>query len=130
MQAFVEVDIQIWIFLTSALVASEWSALRLGHTIPRGRDIGTHWIGWMGHRTDLDDVEYKQFCPHWGPYLRRCLLRGGGYIDMTVISYAYFCFFKSKSRRVRSACCLHILLLLLGIGSVNRLPRQRIHMKQ
>jgi hypothetical protein len=29
------------------------------------RAIGTHWIGgWVGPRTDLDDVEKRKSCPH------------------------------------------------------------------
>jgi hypothetical protein len=38
-------DIQIHVLLTSELVGSEWSALRLWRFT-----TGTHWIGsWVGH---------------------------------------------------------------------------------
>jgi hypothetical protein len=47
------VDIQIHIFLTSALAASEWSASRPSRFTP-----GTHWIGgWVDSRAGLDDLE-------------------------------------------------------------------------
>jgi hypothetical protein len=45
-------DVQIHIFLTSALVEGEWSASRPGRVTP-----GTQWIGgWVGPRASLKDV--------------------------------------------------------------------------
>jgi hypothetical protein len=45
------------IFLTSALVVGEWSALYHGHFTP-----SIHWIGGcMGPRTGLDDMEKNKF---------------------------------------------------------------------
>jgi hypothetical protein len=43
-------------FLTSALDGSEWSASRLGRTLPPWeRNPGTHWIeGWVGRGAGLD----------------------------------------------------------------------------
>jgi hypothetical protein len=46
--------------MASALVASEWSALRLGRFIPGRRAPGTHWIG-LGPRTGMDAVEKRTF---------------------------------------------------------------------
>jgi hypothetical protein len=57
MKAYGRVDVQFHIFLTSALVGSEWLALPSGKRVP-----GTHWIGgWLDPRTGLDDVQKRQF---------------------------------------------------------------------
>jgi hypothetical protein len=51
------VDVQIHIFLTSALVGSGWSASRPCHYTP-----GTHFIGgWVDPRAGLDDMEKWKF---------------------------------------------------------------------
>jgi hypothetical protein len=56
------VDVYIHIFLTSSLLAGEWSASRPGRFTPRERAPGTHWIGgWVNPRTGLDDVEKRKF---------------------------------------------------------------------
>jgi hypothetical protein len=61
MKAYGGVDVYINIFLTSALVGGEWSALLPGCFIP-GETPGTHWIGgWVGLRAGLDDVEKRKF---------------------------------------------------------------------
>jgi hypothetical protein len=40
----------------------EWLTSRPSRITPRERAPGTHWIGgWMGPRTDLDDVKKRQF---------------------------------------------------------------------
>jgi hypothetical protein len=50
------------VFLTSALVGGEWSALRYGRFNPGERACSTHWIeGWVGPRASLDNVEKKKF---------------------------------------------------------------------
>jgi hypothetical protein len=55
------VDVQIHIFLTLALVGVGWLASRPGRFTPGKRSPSTHWIGgWMGPRTDLDDVERRK----------------------------------------------------------------------
>jgi hypothetical protein len=47
MKAYWGVDVQLHVFLTSALDGCEWSASRLGRFALRE----THWIGgWVGHR--------------------------------------------------------------------------------
>jgi hypothetical protein len=58
MKAYVGVDMQIHICLTSALVGGEWSASRPRRFTPEKGAPSTHWIrGWM------DDVEKKKFLP-------------------------------------------------------------------
>jgi hypothetical protein len=60
MKVYGGVDVQIHIFLTSALVGSQWSALRPCRFIP-GETPGSHWIGgWMDPRASLDDVEERK----------------------------------------------------------------------
>jgi hypothetical protein len=62
MKAYGGVDVQIHIFLTSALVRGEWSASRPGRFTPEERAPGTHWIGgWVNPRAGLDDVEKWKF---------------------------------------------------------------------
>jgi hypothetical protein len=62
MKAHGGMDVQIHIFLTSALVGSEWSTSRPGRFNPGERVPGTHWIGgWVGPRTGLDEVEKRKF---------------------------------------------------------------------
>jgi hypothetical protein len=57
MKAYGRVNVQIHIFLTSALGGGEWSASRPGRFTPGERALRTHWIGWLGSRAGLDDVE-------------------------------------------------------------------------
>jgi hypothetical protein len=58
MKAYVGVDVQIYIFLTSALDGGESSASRPGRFTPGEIAPGTHWIGsWVDPRTGLEDVE-------------------------------------------------------------------------
>jgi hypothetical protein len=58
MKTYGGVDVQIHVFLTSALVRGEWSASRHGRITPGKRAPGTHWIGdWVGPRAGLDDTE-------------------------------------------------------------------------
>jgi hypothetical protein len=61
------VDIQIHIFLTSALVGGEWSDSRLGRFNAEKDAPVTRWIErWVDPRTGLDDVEKeKKSCPYW-----------------------------------------------------------------
>jgi hypothetical protein len=60
MKVCVEVDVEIHIFLTSALVGGEWSASRPGSFIP-GKDPPVHIgqeVGWT--RASLGDVEQRK----------------------------------------------------------------------
>jgi hypothetical protein len=62
MKAYKGVDIYIHIFLTSALVGTEWSASRPRSFTSGERAPGTHWIGgWVDPRVGLDDVEKRKF---------------------------------------------------------------------
>jgi hypothetical protein len=55
-------DVQIHIFLTSALAGGEWSASRPGRFTAEESAPGTHWIeGWAGLRPSPDDVEKRKF---------------------------------------------------------------------
>jgi hypothetical protein len=55
-----EVDVQIHIFLTSALIGG--GQLQAPAALPEGRAPGTHWIGgWVGPKACLDDVEKRKF---------------------------------------------------------------------
>jgi hypothetical protein len=60
MKAYGGVDVQIHIFLTSALVGGEWSTSRPGSFTPGEEAPRTHCIaGWLGPRAGLDDVKRK-----------------------------------------------------------------------
>jgi hypothetical protein len=60
MTAYGRVDVQIHVFLTSALLGGECSASCFGRITPGERAPGTHWKGgWMGPRTGLDDMKRK-----------------------------------------------------------------------
>jgi hypothetical protein len=64
MKTYERVDVQTHVFLTSALVAGEWSASRHGRFTAGERAPGTHWIGgWVGPRAGLDDMEKWKFFP-------------------------------------------------------------------
>jgi hypothetical protein len=58
MKAYVGLDVQTHVFLTSALVGGEWSVSRPGSFTPREKAPGTHWLGgWVEPRAGLDDME-------------------------------------------------------------------------
>jgi hypothetical protein len=58
MKAYGEVEVQVRVSLTSALVGGEWSVSRPGRFTPGERVPGTRWIGgWVDPRTGLGDVE-------------------------------------------------------------------------
>jgi hypothetical protein len=58
MKAYGVVDVEIHIFLSSALAGGEWSVSRPCRFTPGDRAPGTHWIGdWVDPRTGLDDME-------------------------------------------------------------------------
>jgi hypothetical protein len=57
MKTYEGVHVSIHVFLTSALVRSEWSASRPSRFTPGERVPGTHWIGgWVDLRAGLDDI--------------------------------------------------------------------------
>jgi hypothetical protein len=49
---------------------SEWSASRPDRFTPTERASSTHWIGWVGPRTGLDDMEKRKFLTLPGLELR------------------------------------------------------------
>jgi hypothetical protein len=54
------VDVWVHVFLTSAVVGSDWSASRPSHS-----PSGTHWIGsWVGPRTGPDEEERSKSFPY------------------------------------------------------------------
>jgi hypothetical protein len=62
MKAYWGVDVQIHIFLTSALAGGECSPSRPGRFTPGETAPGTHWIGdWVDPRPGLDDMEKRLF---------------------------------------------------------------------
>jgi hypothetical protein len=71
MKAYGGGDVEIHIFLNSALVWGQWSTSRPGRFTPRERAPGTHSIGgWVDPRTGLDDVEKRKFLTLPGLELR------------------------------------------------------------
>jgi hypothetical protein len=71
MKAHKGVDIQIHIFLTSALVGGDWSASRPSRFTPGERAPGTHWKGgWLSPKTGLEDVEKRKVLTLLGLKLR------------------------------------------------------------
>jgi hypothetical protein len=71
MKAYGGVDLQILIFLTSAVVRGEWSASRTGRFTPGERAPGTHWIGGcVVPRAGLDNVKKRKFLTLPGLVLR------------------------------------------------------------
>jgi hypothetical protein len=57
MKMYGGVYVKIHVYLTSALVGVERSALHSSHFTPRERAPDTHWIGGsMGPRVGLDDI--------------------------------------------------------------------------
>jgi hypothetical protein len=65
------VDVKIHIFLTSALVAGEWSTSHTGRFTPGERGHGAHWRGgWVDLRAGLDDLEKRKFLTLQGLELR------------------------------------------------------------
>jgi hypothetical protein len=62
MKEYGGMDIQIHVFLSSALVGRKWSASGHGSLTPGETAPGTHCIaGWVGPRTGLDDVKKRKF---------------------------------------------------------------------
>jgi hypothetical protein len=62
MKTYGVVDVQIHIFLISALAGGEWSASCPGRFTPGETAPGTHWIGgWVDPRAGLNDMEKMKF---------------------------------------------------------------------
>jgi hypothetical protein len=57
MKTYWGVEVEVHIFLTSALDGGQWSASRPGRFTLGERAPGTHWVGgWVGTRAVLDAV--------------------------------------------------------------------------
>jgi hypothetical protein len=68
MMVYGGVEVEIHVFLTSALDASEWSASRSCHFSPEERAHGTYWIeGWVGPRAGRNDTEASSVLPMLSP---------------------------------------------------------------
>jgi hypothetical protein len=62
MKVYGGVDVQIHIFLTSALVGGKWSASRPGLFTPEERAPRIPWIqGWVDPRAGVDNMEKRKF---------------------------------------------------------------------
>jgi hypothetical protein len=60
MKTYGGVDVEIHVFLASALVGSEWSASHPGRFVSEKGATGTRWIeGWVGPKAGLHDVQKK-----------------------------------------------------------------------
>jgi hypothetical protein len=71
MKAYGGVDVQIHIFLTSALAGGEWSTWRPWCFTPGETAPGVHWLGgWVVPKVGLDDVEKRKFLTLPGLELR------------------------------------------------------------
>jgi hypothetical protein len=58
METYVEVNVQINVFLTSEIVGSEWSASRPCSFTTEERVSDIHWLGgWVGPRAGLNVME-------------------------------------------------------------------------
>jgi hypothetical protein len=66
MKAYGGVDVEIHIFLTSALAGVEGSASRPRHCTPEEIVPSTPWIGgWVGPRTSMEVVVDITFFSYW-----------------------------------------------------------------
>jgi len=55
-------EVQIDVFLNSALDGGEWSASRPSHISPGERNPGSHWIeGWVVFRAGVGAVAKRKF---------------------------------------------------------------------
>jgi hypothetical protein len=71
MKTYGGVDVQIHLFLTSALVGGNWSASLTSRFTLEERAPSTHWIGvWVFPRAGLYDVEKRKFLTLPGRELR------------------------------------------------------------
>jgi hypothetical protein len=71
MKAYGEVDVYIQVFLTSALVGSQWSASRLGRFTSGEKSPRIHLKGgWVDSRTGLDDANKRKILTLPGLELR------------------------------------------------------------
>jgi hypothetical protein len=87
MKTYWGVDVQIHVFLTSAVAGGELSASHPSRFTPGESAPGTHWIGgWVGPRTSLINMEKRKFLTLPGLELRplRCQPIASRYTDWTI----------------------------------------------
>jgi hypothetical protein len=92
MKAYDGVDVQIHILLTSALVACEWSASRLGRFTP-GKEPVCHWMEYLVEPTaGVDDVVKRKFLTPTGTRTRTLgrVIRKAVAISTTLSRLPYF----------------------------------------
>jgi hypothetical protein len=71
MKAYGGMDVQIYIFLTLALVGGEWSVSSPSRFTPGERVPATHWIGgWVEPRAGQNDMKMWKFLTPPGLELR------------------------------------------------------------
>jgi hypothetical protein len=71
MKKYGGVDVQIYIFMISALVRGEWWDSRLSRFTPEKKKTGSHWIGGcMDLGAGSDNVEKRKFLTLPGLELR------------------------------------------------------------
>jgi hypothetical protein len=71
MKTYGGVDVQIHVFLISALARGEWTASRPGRFTPGEMVRGTNWIGGrVGYRAGVDVAEKRKFLTLPGLELR------------------------------------------------------------
>jgi hypothetical protein len=64
MKAYGGMDVQIHVFLTSALAGNDVTASRPSRFTPGERALSTYWIGgWMAPRNAPDGMEKRKFLP-------------------------------------------------------------------
>jgi hypothetical protein len=62
MKTYAAVVVEIYVFVTSALVGVEWSASRTGRFTPGEKAPGTQWTGgWVGPRAGLGLAKKRKF---------------------------------------------------------------------
>jgi hypothetical protein len=65
MKTYGGMNVLIQVFLTSAVVGSEWSASRPGHFTTAERNRVTHLTGgWVGPEIGLNDMERRKSYPY------------------------------------------------------------------
>jgi len=61
MKMYAEVEVELDVFLTSAMDWGEWPAGHSSHFTPRERAPSTHWLEeWVGSRASLDTVAKRK----------------------------------------------------------------------
>jgi hypothetical protein len=117
MKAYGGVDVYIHIFLTSALAGGECSAWCPDSCTTKERAPGSHWIGWVDPRADLD-VENRNFLTLPGLEIKHLIQPvASHYTDYAIpniISNIRHIFFPLKNQgtsQIREMCTFPIFFL-------------------